>query len=103
MTGGGTGVAGAAGLEAAPVSGASLKAEFDFAAASEAAGAGDSSLLLLHAASTDAATRQVKRTDFFKVLSYLVNVESTIVPLCGRPHRHTFQVDRYPRLRSNSA
>ena len=73
--GGGTEAAGAAGLEAVPVSGASLNAEFDFAAASEAAGAGDSSLLLLHAARTDVAAKQAKRTDLFKIVSFRRQVE----------------------------
>jgi len=76
----GAGGVGARGLEAVPVSGASLKAEFDFAAASDAAGAADSSLLLLHAASAIAANSEAKRTDCFKIESFIGQSNNSIVP-----------------------
>jgi len=59
----------AAGKEAA-AAGASLETALEVAGAPDAAGAADSSLPLLHAARTIAASRDAMRRDFFTIASF---------------------------------
>lgn len=86
--------AAAAGPEAVAAAGASLGAALELAAASDEAGAADSSLRLLHADRIKAASRDAMRRDFFTITPFRgESWEPKIIPLSCQP-APMFQVYR---------